>query len=204
VVDFANKWDIGLIPTVVKRAIRSTVTQREGCATLELLLLSLKLKDNDLATEAFTANSDTWIEGPTDECDTPPYVDTFGLLEDVDLPLNYRSDDVPSFPGAELSFGGTCFDLGASFHQQFLQIPPTVVWIILKSQHLSAHDKKPVEQHLRRLMDNACESPVPSKSRTSCSDIRSSYSACCFGQEEESGCLIGLGMWIVREYKRAN
>jgi len=161
VVDFAKKWDIDLISKVIRKAIQATLKVK-GCAALELLLLSSRLNDNSLATLAFAAHGENWPADVTDTSGPGPNTDTAGLDENSPrlLPLCYQSEHLPSFPGGERSFGGVPFDLGASWHQDFLQIPPTIVWIILKSQHLAAHDKTPAKDHFKRLMDNACKHPA--------------------------------------------
>jgi hypothetical protein len=161
VVDFAKKWDIDLISNVIGKAVRRALKVK-GCASLELLLLSLKLNNNDLASLSFAADGQEWPEDAEDGSEPGPHTDSAGLdrQSSTRLPLNYQSECFPCFPGGEISFGGPTLDLGASWHQDFLQIPPTIVWIILKSQHLAAHDKTPAKDHFKRLMDNACKHPA--------------------------------------------
>jgi len=163
VVDFAKKWEIGLISIAISKAIRASLKDvRSG--TIEMMLLAWKLNDNGLASLAFAVNNDEWPANPgnDDECSEIPCEATAIEMEDEDkrLPLDYQSEDFPPFDGGAQSFGGVTFDLGACYHQYLLQITPTIVWIILKSQHLTAHDKIPVEDHFKRLMDNACKYPI--------------------------------------------
>ena len=159
VVDFGKKWDIDLLSSAIGKAIRASLRiDPEDGPHLEFMLLAWKMNDNRLASLAFEANADEWPETHADEPGIVPMektsVDKSG---EARLPLNFRSEEIATFAGDCQSFGGTMFDLGASYHQHFLQIPPTIVWIILKSQHLSAHDKTPAKDHFKRLMDNACE-----------------------------------------------
>jgi hypothetical protein len=163
VVDFAKKWDIDLISNAIGKAIRASLEAITN-GSMEMMLLAWKLNDNGLASLAFAVNTDDWLAYSGDSS-SKIRCDPTGKAEDRDgqereLPLNYQSEDFPPFAGGQQSYGGVTFDLGACYHQYFLQIPPTIVWIILKSQHLAAHDKTPVEAHFKRLMDNACKHPA--------------------------------------------
>jgi len=159
VVDFGKKWDIDLLSSVISKAIRAAMKDcPEDAEPLEYMLLAWKMGDNSLASLAFSENSYEWIprqaKYSADLLLEKTSVDGRG---ESTLPLNFQSEQIAPFAGGFQSFGGPTFDLGASCHQQFLQIPPTIVWIILKSQHLAAHDKDKAEDHFKRLMDNACE-----------------------------------------------
>ena len=159
VVDFGKKWDIDLVKSAIGRAIRASLKDDFGNgAVLELMLLAWKINDNGLASLAFALNPPEWHSTKADTSYNLPMDRTSVYAEgEAKLRPSYQSEDIVPFASGSQSFGGAAFDLGASYHQHFLQNPPTIVWIILRSQHLAAHDKKKAEDHFKRLMDNACE-----------------------------------------------
>lgn len=190
VLDFARKWDITIIPILMGNYVRLAVT-KNGCLAFELLIVSLKMKDNDLATIAFGATDrEEWNQ----EQDFYPAPTESTELDDDSmtvLPPNYESAPYPEYDCLEDSHGGDIFDLGASSLQWFLRLPPTVVWIILRSQHLVSKDHKDlrpqkVAKYFGDLMNTICKF-CPAQQCRNQADIRSSRPVSEYDQEKENG-----------------
>lgn len=156
VVDFARKWDITVIRTLMANQIRLSATKDKSPA-FELLLISLKMNDNALAASAFgSRDREMWLGHEYAWICEPAGLDD----AEVVLPPNYQSEPYsrrPSRDAKENPKGGDIFDLGASAYEWSIQLPPTVTWIILRSQHLSVHSRNPAQEHFKRLMDLYCE-----------------------------------------------
>lgn len=154
-LDFAKKWDIFLISELMIKDIGMATTFPQ-CPAFELLQLSLKLDHNDLAKAVFAAECrDSWSR-PSDQV----FYSEMASLDgegDLELPANYQSENVISF-SSQNSYVGDIFDFGSMPHQCFIQLPPTVIWIILRAKHMAAHDKSITEQErFGELIDVACE-----------------------------------------------
>ena len=158
VVEFAQKWDIGVIPTLMGNQFRLDAT-KQRCFAFGLLLIALKLKDNELAALAFSSQDrQTWNEESYDYVWGQAGLDNEGNTE---LPPNYQSEPMTSStPLQDLDiYIGDMFDLGTSPYQGFLLLPPTVIWIILRSQRLALADNSvPVIRYFEALMDRFCKS----------------------------------------------
>ena len=139
VMDFAQKWDIGAIPTLIGYGFREAITRQECCA-FELLLIALKLGDNKLASLAFGSESrERWPAGDLDWNAEGPELGDEGDL--CMLPPNYQNKGIYSLPDLEFPpHGGDIFNLGASPMHGSLSFPPRCsgLYFALNTSPLSA------------------------------------------------------------------
>jgi len=155
VLDFAEKWDIPMIPKLMIKEIRRWLKLSQ-CPAFDLLQLSLKLKSNELSAEVIgTKLRQSWQANRKYTALSQPA--SLDRALDVVLLPNYRSEIIPSYHDPGHPSDGDTFDFGIMPHSFFLQLPPTVVWAMLRAQHLSKHDAVAMQDHFEALMDLVCE-----------------------------------------------
>lgn len=126
-------------------------------------LLSLKLKDNVLASQFFGHKvEELWYnQADTKSAGSSGMQNTSLSQRRDNLPPNnlvVGNERIDALIDYSKTYGGDVFDLGASAYQYFLLIPPSVVWMLLRARHLERNDRKPAAEHLKTLLDLACKS----------------------------------------------
>ena len=153
VLDFAKKWDIAMINNLIVKELRMWSRSPRHPA-FAMFLLSIKLGHHGLTAEVLRADRpQQWWENGNQVFQLA----SLDGKSKVRLPPNYESEVISQFKVARSPGGVNCPDLGGIPHRLFVKIPPTVVWVMLRAQHMSLHDAVPMDQHFEKLLNAACE-----------------------------------------------
>jgi len=154
VVDFAKKWEIAMVKDRLLQELR-ILSHSRACEEFDDFALALKLNDNDLTARIFGYHAPRGTKPPPETAEEirarlPPEVPGA-------LPLNHWSAEAEKREGLRdhQAWGSDIFELGARSYHRFLQIPPTVVYIILRAQALSGQQS--ASELFKIFMDRACE-----------------------------------------------
>jgi len=133
IVDFARKWECQGVWDMIEHVVRVNIRGYQSidtslCDSFDLFLLAVKLERYELAGECLRQpRVQFW-----DASDQP--------FPEYDPPLspNVQSDqqvagweDLKPIPGISV------FDLCSSCHLDFLEIPPNIVWALLRASYLA-------------------------------------------------------------------
>ena len=153
VIKFAKKWEISLITDIIRKDLDRAIKSKIGPNhPFDYFLIALSLADHELAAAYFKlAEKDGWLPK-----------DNVWVGGDISVETGYLSDT----PKAALSQKHPLLDihidkkftLGQIPHVDFLSIPPTVVWIILRAQSLEGKTEISSEDVVKQLLDLACTS----------------------------------------------
>jgi hypothetical protein len=158
VIDFAKKWEVSVIPDFIRRNLARDVYRKGGPKfSFDKFLIAFHLGDNELVADYYHIEAEEAKATPPQAAGTPHA----SLWHDWN-PAYYLSDT----PKATLTrkhpllnvIGDGAFNLGSMPHQNFLCIPPTVVWIILRTQELEGKVGGSTRENMKQLLDMACES----------------------------------------------
>jgi hypothetical protein len=159
VIDFAKKWDISMIRSLIVQELRYIALQPDKYKNVawDLLVLSLKLGKSFLASQFFEWKDESNWSDAVYRSDGISLGD--GWTEKVPFSAVVDRKDPSDLPDFQESCQGGAFDLGAGSYPHFLRLPPTVVWIILRAQHLATQgDQPPASETYKRLLVQACKS----------------------------------------------
>ena len=160
VIDFARKWECQVVLNMIELVVKLNLGGREGIKefdfdSLDLFLLAVKLERYQLAGDCLRdRKSSHWGN------------DEVASLNDTSLSPNVRSDqqvtgwdDLDSIPEVSV------FDLSASHYRDFLQVPPNIVWALMRANRLAkAHTngqdfKDNLGDEFVKLMRLGCKCP---------------------------------------------
>jgi len=164
VIDFAKKWEITMITDIISRGLSSEIKHDldDGNGQhFEQFLVALHSGDNKLAARACrlasyhemwaAENEEQMLARKADE-----------MRESETIGTHYLSDvEAKGLSGDDLSLAckeGACFNFGAMPYKEFLEVPPTMVWIILRSAILKLERGNDTDEEIvLELLDKACE-----------------------------------------------
>ena len=154
-IDFARKWEMTMVIDIVHKELSRIIDSKTGTSShFEHFLVALHLGDNDFAAEMYAGCEDEeWEGGAGDGLDKAHEEDKHYLSDK-------RSADLFRKDGLVISLGGDIFNMGRMPYGAFLQIPPTVVWIILRAQEIAAlmPEEGAAKENVQVLLNRACES----------------------------------------------
>jgi len=139
VVDFARKWEcqgvLNMIELVVRLNIRGLKDIKPVPFHLfDLFLLAIKLERYELAGDCLRdRDGQQWgiNEGEEDDHDENDKRDNY-------LPANLQSDQrVDGWLHLQAGAGISVFDLSASHYEDFVEIPPNIVWALMRANRLA-------------------------------------------------------------------
>ena len=177
-IDFARKWEMTMVIDIIHKELSRIIDSKTGTSShFEHFLVALHLGDNDLAADMYAGCGDEEWEGSADDGIELPLIrdcwsssdgSTPGLSdnddkaheEDKHYLSDKRSADLFRKDGHVTSLGGDIFNMGRIPYGAFLQIPPTVVWIILRAQEIATlmPEEGQAKEHVQALLNRACES----------------------------------------------
>lgn len=160
VLDLADKWKFAQARVLIHAAVSTRIFTGAGPWTYEQTLkLCIRLKDVKLAAACMTASRDEIWSVPYSTKPRP----------NLDLPFSKDSiqqnyDEVaPELTRFGPLRGSQVLDLGTWAYRSFLQIPPTIVWAMLRATNLATTKLATVDQRqvtviFGELLTLACES----------------------------------------------
>jgi hypothetical protein len=163
-IDFARKWEMSMITDIIRKELLRVIDSKSGASShFEHFLVALHLGENAIATSMYMAcqRKEEW-SGDASGWKTTGYDNgTLGKADNSGV-VHYHSDKkaaglygVNSGSAAPLS--GDVFNFGIMPYHVFLDLSPTVVWIILRAQEIGKMKTKSVNCAIQELLDMACK-----------------------------------------------
>jgi len=158
VLDLADKWEFVQARALIHAAV-STRVLTKARSIKATLSLCIRLKDPKLVAACIRAyRNETWsVPHPTKP---DPDLDLLFSKDSIRQNYDERAPNLANFASLK---GAKVLDLGTWRYTSFLQIPPTIVWAMLRATHLGATkmaiiDHEKVLHELEKLLILACES----------------------------------------------
>ena len=170
VIEFAKKWEVSMITDFIGREISRCIEGgKKQWQSFNFLLLALRLGDNSLAAKCCNKMGEAeWIPvepkiTQKDETNQERYpTEKWEFEERHGLPIPYLNDrpvhQLTKNNPLAATPGGSCIDLRVIPYDSFLQLPPTVAWIILHASIGHEPGSGSIENKVKQLLDLACES----------------------------------------------
>jgi len=159
VLDLADKWEFGQARALIHGAVSTRVlTEAGGWSIKANLSLCIRLKDPKLVAACIRAHrNETWSTSRSKKPEpnlAPPF-------SNDSLRRSYDGC-APGLKKIRSLQSTQVLDLGTWAYMNFLQIPPTIVWAMLRATHLGTTkmatiDHEKVLPEIEKLLTLACE-----------------------------------------------